>query len=191
MIMIRRTTPITPMMIIILTFAHHCFLFNLPACCSNCEAPCWRASAWNIDGQTVINWGTSGQVDVIIITHPLVEFWQLLVALQHLLHVHPHNADHLIDLGLCLLEAFVSGRGWGLAAVPKKNKGPKEMRFKGRSRRFWSIMYSRVVWAVHGDHCRVWIRTGEDLSGKISRFLCWANFWTRFWSQFDNSTMRS
>lgn len=39
------TNPITPMMIIILRFCSQNLFFNLPACCSNCEAPCCNASA--------------------------------------------------------------------------------------------------------------------------------------------------
>lgn len=31
-------------------FFHHIFLFSLPACCSNCEAPCWRASVKQVSG---------------------------------------------------------------------------------------------------------------------------------------------
>uniref|UniRef100_A0A2M4DGD3 Putative secreted protein n=1 Tax=Anopheles darlingi TaxID=43151 RepID=A0A2M4DGD3_ANODA len=45
MMIMRSTTPITPIMIIIFMFAHHCFLFSLLACCSNCDAPCCNASA--------------------------------------------------------------------------------------------------------------------------------------------------
>lgn len=45
MMIISRTTPMIPMMIIIFMLAHHCFRFNFPACCSNCDAPCCKASA--------------------------------------------------------------------------------------------------------------------------------------------------
>lgn len=38
---------------------------------------------------------------------PLAQLRQLLVPLQHLLHVHPHDADHLVHLGLCLLQSLV------------------------------------------------------------------------------------
>lgn len=44
-IMMTRNRPMQPMIIIIFILAHHCFRFNLPACCSNCEAPCCKASA--------------------------------------------------------------------------------------------------------------------------------------------------
>lgn len=37
-----------------LQFFHQNFLFNLPACCSNCEAPCCRASA--VPRGTVCQW---------------------------------------------------------------------------------------------------------------------------------------
>lgn len=43
--MMSKTRPIRPIIIIIFMLAHHCFLFNFPACCSNWEAPCWSASA--------------------------------------------------------------------------------------------------------------------------------------------------
>lgn len=44
-IMKSRITPMQPIIIIIFMLAHHCFRFNLPACCSNCDAPCCNASA--------------------------------------------------------------------------------------------------------------------------------------------------
>lgn len=43
--MMSKTRPISPMIIIIFMLAHHCFLFNFPACCSNWDAPCCSASA--------------------------------------------------------------------------------------------------------------------------------------------------
>lgn len=43
--MMSKTRPISPMIIIIFILAHHCFLFNFPACCSNWDAPCCSASA--------------------------------------------------------------------------------------------------------------------------------------------------
>lgn len=39
------TSPITPIMIIIFKFWSQNFRFSLPACCSNCDAPCCNASA--------------------------------------------------------------------------------------------------------------------------------------------------
>lgn len=45
MMIISRTTPMMPMMIIIFMLAHHCFRLSLPACCSNWDAPCCSASA--------------------------------------------------------------------------------------------------------------------------------------------------
>lgn len=45
MMIMSNTTPITPIMIIIFKLAHQCLRFSLPACCSNCDAPCWSASA--------------------------------------------------------------------------------------------------------------------------------------------------
>uniref|UniRef100_A0A7G3AGQ4 Putative secreted protein n=1 Tax=Lutzomyia longipalpis TaxID=7200 RepID=A0A7G3AGQ4_LUTLO len=39
---------------------------------------------------------------------PLIQLRQLLIALQHLLHIHPHYAHDLIHLGLCLLEALIA-----------------------------------------------------------------------------------
>lgn len=45
MIMISRTAPIAPIISIIFRFCHQYFRFSFPACCSNCAAPCCKASA--------------------------------------------------------------------------------------------------------------------------------------------------
>lgn len=48
---------------------------------------------------------------VLQCVRPAVQLRQLLVPLQHLLHVDAHDADHLVDLGLRLLQLVVGGGG--------------------------------------------------------------------------------
>ena len=43
--MMMKIKAMTPITIIIFKFFHQNFRFSLPACCSNCDAPCCRASA--------------------------------------------------------------------------------------------------------------------------------------------------
>lgn len=48
---------------------------------------------------------------------PAVQLRQLLVPLEHLLHVDAHDADHLVDLGLRLLQLVRRGGGILLARL--------------------------------------------------------------------------
>lgn len=91
-------------MLIIQTFkfCNQNLRFSLPACCSNCEAPCCKASARSSSSESLASRSNTFSTFVRMMSTTWGNKW-----VQYSPHIISSWGSYLIDLGLCLLQTLL------------------------------------------------------------------------------------